>query len=226
VPCVTAGSAREHTRNLTHLVSKYEKECSRIKRARNTVGEWAYEYLESTGEAANNYARDFELEHEPIGVEIALADLRAFVAAREARLANDPKRVARAAAREKARLEQEIIRDRLARERLAESIAKFRTGEPTYSMYALRHALLRVSADGLTVETSHGASVPVADAKRAVAFIATLKATGATYYATERFPIGDFTLNEVFANGDIRAGCHNIEWSEIEALGKTLGVIA
>lgn len=82
-------------------------------------------------------------------------------------------------------------------------------------------SLLRIQGDN--VQTSRGAEVPIADARRACMFVATIRARGETWQRNgERFPVGDFQLDRVSAEGDVNAGCHFIEWSEVVHLSMLL----
>lgn len=83
---------------------------------------------------------------------------------------------------------------------------------------------------GNDVQTSLGARVPIADAVRAIAFIASMRKLRNTWQHAwqrngESCPVGDFQIDSISETGDIKAGCHFIQWSEIEPIGKALGVI-
>lgn len=144
--------------------------------------------------------------------------------ARIERLRNDPKRIAARAAKAAARELAEAKRAEKYAADNAERIAKWRNGEPVgYGFYGLASALLRYNSADMKVETSQGAEVPATDAARAVRFIAKVRTKGAPWHRNgEQCPVGDFQIDEIEPTGNIRAGCHRIEWSEIEALGRTL----
>lgn len=78
-----------------------------------------------------------------------------------------------------------------------------------------RHALLRLSADGAEVETSQGASVPIADALRAWPLLKDKRAP--------QFDIGHYKPAEV-ARGNFRIGCHLIPLAEVETIAAQLGL--
>lgn len=76
-----------------------------------------------------------------------------------------------------------------------------------------------------TLETSHGANVPLGHAVRAFRFVKAVRASGEPWQAKGRaIRVGSFTLDSIAANGDFIAGCHRIHWPEIERLATSLGV--
>lgn len=97
-------------------------------------------------------------------------------------------------------------------------------------------ALIRardVEIDGCTVtggtlETSQGATVPLAHAVRIFAFVRHARESGTGWNMTGQskrtIRVGHFSLDRVEPNGDFIAGCHRINWLETERLAKELGV--
>lgn len=78
---------------------------------------------------------------------------------------------------------------------------------------------------GGTLETSHGAQVPLAHALRVFAFLKLCRARGQEWRrngATLR--VGHFQVDSVAANGDFVAGCHRITWAEVARLSESLGI--
>jgi len=71
------------------------------------------------------------------------------------------------------------------------------------------------------LETSKGASVPLAEAKLAFRFITSKRETG-WHRNGETFKVGDFQLDAVNDQGVV-AGCHRIGWDEIERFAKAQG---
>lgn len=89
---------------------------------------------------------------------------------------------------------------------------------------------IHVEIDGLgamtgTLQTSQGADVPLAHALKAFRFIKLCRDKGQAWQANGRtVPVGHFRIDRIAANGDFHAGCHFIEWGEVERLAKALGV--
>lgn len=103
--------------------------------------------------------------------------------------------------------------------------------------YALKDseggALLRaygVELDGCrvvagTLETSQGATVPLSHAVRAFGFVRSIREAGQAWEANGRsIRVGHFTIDRVEPSGNFVAGCHRINWQEVERLARELGV--
>lgn len=160
-------------------------------------------------------------ELEPIRAELQTASERAAEAVR------------------KAEREQ---RERIARMTPAEKLAAWEAGElDSYSVRDMereRGPLLRAVApeiDGCTVtggtlETSQGANVPLRHAFRVFQFVALCRAERKAWkpggaWGPRHIRVGHFSLDSVAPSGDFVAGCHSIQWPEIERLASRLGVM-
>lgn len=90
-------------------------------------------------------------------------------------------------------------------------------GTPTY---------LRIK--GNEVQTSRGASVPVADARRVIPLIRKIAARNAdmsvAVSTVDGMRVGHFCVDYVHANGDMQAGCHFIKAAEIDRIALELGL--
>ena len=109
----------------------------------------------------------------------------------------------------------------------AERVIDWRNGERVaLGGFGYDHpTMLRVNGD--EVETSRGARVPVEAARLALLLIGRMRSQKTAWAPAEGAPlfhIGAFTLDAIDPDGNIIAGCHRIEWPELEACGKTLGV--
>lgn len=79
---------------------------------------------------------------------------------------------------------------------------------------------------GGSLETSWGASVPLAHALRAFRFLKLCRDRGQAWAANGKtLPVGHFRIESVTAEGDFKAGCHRINWPEVAALAARLGVL-
>lgn len=84
-------------------------------------------------------------------------------------------------------------------------------------------ALLRVRGD--QIETSLGAQVPLEHGTRAFRFIKLVRARGEVWRRNgHSIRVGHFTVDEIRPDGAIRAGCHLINWPEIERIARQIGV--
>lgn len=134
--------------------------------------------------------------------------------------------VTRAEAIERAEA-QRVARERAEREaaELAARVPNWRAGGRAMGRLTDENggALLRVSGESL--QTSWGAEVPLSHAIRAFRFIALCRASGKAWNANGKtLPVGHFRVDSVSASGRIVAGCHVINWPEIEAAARAAGV--
>lgn len=213
--------ARAHSINQSYLSAQYKAYAAKLMRALS-LSDWQHTQLSELAIAAFDYARVFALTVPELRPE----DDFDMAHGRQLRLAADPKRQARIAARERASAAK-AERDAIARvARQAEYLAGFRAGQPGYYNGLTDQdgaAYLRLSADRSTVQTSRGASVPADDARRAITFIRAIKMRGASWARNgETCPVGQFQIDRIAPNGDIHAGCHFIKWNEIATLMTSL----
>lgn len=138
------------------------------------------------------------------------------------------------AARDLAALESErdraaayvaTLAERLEKEN-AERIAAWRDGGPRNFAAWDMPPMLRLSGDGRTIETSHGAMVPVSAAPRLWRLIERVRGTGEPSNAFAGLHVGPFTLSEIRADGSAVIGCHDIPHAEMAALAARLNLAA
>jgi len=83
-------------------------------------------------------------------------------------------------------------------------------------------AYLRICpTDSTTVETSHGATVPLSHIQRVLPavlrIIADVVASGQEWRSNgQSIKIGYYTLNRIDTEGTVYAGCHRFEYSEVQ----------
>ncbi len=84
-------------------------------------------------------------------------------------------------------------------------------------------AALRINGD--TLETSHGAEVPLSHAIKVFRFVKLLREKGESWRRNGRtVRVGHFQVDRVDSTGDFVAGCHFISWPEVERVAKLAGV--
>jgi len=106
---------------------------------------------------------------------------------------------------------------------LAEKIAAWRAG----SGYGLPYGvgtMLRLNSNNPYVETSHGAQIPVEDAKRLWPIIRRTMRGDRDYEVG--MPLGDYQLTKIRRDGSIKVGCHDIPYVEIEGIAVQLGLLS
>lgn len=102
----------------------------------------------------------------------------------------------------------------------AQQITEWLNGGFAHSLYDLP-TMLRI-VDGM-VQTSRGASFPLAHARRALPLVQHCHDTATAWARVKAGPddginthLGHFTLDAVDAHGNVTAGCHHVLWPEIE----------
>lgn len=78
---------------------------------------------------------------------------------------------------------------------------------------------------GGLLQTSQGAEVPLTHAIRAFRFVKLCRDNGRTWHKNgHSIRVGHYTLDSISPEGNFKAGCHRINWPEIERLARALGV--
>lgn len=84
---------------------------------------------------------------------------------------------------------------------------------------------LRLSEDGLTVETSRSAKVPLEHVRKVWPLVLRLLTTGQTYkHNGHTIHLGHYQLDEITADGTITAGCHRFTKAEVLAFAQHAGL--
>lgn len=98
-----------------------------------------------------------------------------------------------------------------------------------YDLQRSEKIFLRINEADKRIETSKGAVFPIEHAKRAFVFIKETKMyinneKGALSWDDKNLQLGHFRIDKIFANGDVKAGCHFVEWDEIERCARALNI--
>lgn len=103
---------------------------------------------------------------------------------------------------------------------------KWLAGEGNY--YPYKHdesTRLRIVGDKL--ETSKGAEVPLQHAIKAFKFVKACHDKGKTYERNGKtIHVGHFAIDKIDEAGNVKAGCHVIEWEEVLRVAKLAGIAA
>lgn len=109
----------------------------------------------------------------------------------------------------------------------AAAVAAWRDGGPRSFAAWDMPPMLRLSDDGRTIETSHGAMVPVSAAPRLWRLIERVRggdtAAGSAFAGLH---VGPFTLSEIRPDGSAVIGCHDIPHGEMAAMAARLNLEA
>lgn len=141
----------------------------------------------------------------------------------------------------------ELLRDRRAvlvdiaeREEQAKQAAKLSdwlAGRGTrWDRFSDRHGFAYVRAVGVerdergringgTLETSHGADVPLVDAVKVYRMVKLVRERGEGWKRNGTvLPVGSFNVDSISPEGNFQAGCHRFAWEEIARLAASLGL--
>ncbi len=114
--------------------------------------------------------------------------------------------------------------DEIALKAAMERVEKWVNGEDTLYGYS-QLAPIRLRIKGNALQTSRGAEVPLEHAIKAFRIIKRLRDKGEAYQRNgHTIHLGHFAIDSIDSNGNVKAGCHEIEWSEIERVAKLAGV--
>lgn len=191
-----------HKHNLESYSERIIELAKRVKRARANR-EWLGGELRRLVNDANAYAKFFRLRKVfklPSDIDIEKLRQQTIEAnrkANEARKAANAKRAAE----------------------LAQQAEEWKRGERDGTLYQYPSILLRVR--GNYVQTSHGAVVPLEDAKRLLPMV---RAGKAWHRNGEQIAVGSFQLSSIDEAGNIIVGCHSIDRAEIERIAAQLGL--
>lgn len=125
-------------------------------------------------------------------------------------------------AREKAQREKDA-RDKVM---IEEVVRAFIAGEKTgyYESEYLFRAPVHMRVNGEEIETSRGASFPLAHGLKALPIIRAIVASGETWQRNGKtIHLGHYQIDRI-EGGNIIAGCHTLPVAEVERLAASLGV--
>lgn len=202
----------EHAENIGHMLKEYEGLLLKLSRAKSN-GEFIESRARSLHVSAIKYAEFFGLEYPDFPV-IKQETLDAM----KERAAKDSKRKAEETKKRKAAqaLEQ------------AERLEKWRGNVEYVYLRTSRGDKTYMRINGENIETSQGANFPVDHAIKAFKLIRFVKESGGAYAAGENenklIRLGHFKIDTVAPNGDVTAGCHFVEWDEIERIARQLKI--
>jgi len=198
-------SEPDHKANLKDYAERISRSLLKAARAK-TSKEWHHKDALELREQAIAYAKFFRLAYAKVLPSVPALDsvqLQAIKQAESKRQAAERKRV-------------------LAEN--AEAIAQWRAGE--YYRVTLPRELpdmLRVSKDGQAIETSRGVSFPISHAKRGLALVRAVRERGESWHTNgHTLRLGHYQIDSILPDGTVKAGCHTVKFSEIEAIAPAI----
>ena len=227
------GDGIDHAANLVAFVADYEAAKARARRVRDPWWTTAEHVIEGPALAAQAYAEAFGLPMPELNVEADATAIATYRAERDARLST-PEALAKRERERTKRAERKAERERAETERrkieAAEAIANWRAHvndgyqwtRPLYNV----PVMLRLSKDSTRIQTSHGAEFPLEHGTRAWPIIRRCRERGEGWQPNgHSVHLGHFQVSRIDDGGNVRAGCHFVEYAEIERLARELGLI-
>ena len=206
----------QHAKQLEGYAKDIEQHLLKAVRARSSYNKEYYQgKAQGLTEERNAYVLFFGLRNKP------LADVPALDSAQmEGIKAKEALRKKIETAKAKAEKAARLVR-------MAEAIEDWKNGTRnlggSYSWHEVP-TMLRVK-DG-NVETSRGATVPIAHAKRALTLVRAVLSRGETWHTNgHTCHLGHYKLNSIDADGTLRAGCHVITRAEWERIAPQLDAL-
>lgn len=110
------------------------------------------------------------------------------------------------------------------RKKFRENLAKWQAGEEYVYLPAHENTYFRFIESGEEIESSHGARFHTKSGKRAYQVLRALKASGKTFQTNgEKILVAPYQVDSMDEKGNVKAGCHRIEWKVIEDFAKQAG---
>lgn len=210
---VLADSPAAHLANLEGILNAFAAAVDTAGRARKYTGR----HLEKARQlrvSAVAYAARFSLDcHDlPIPDEANLVEVAAG-------------QIARQAEADANRAEQRRVAMKAQRRSAAKTLRSWRQGGQ--SLYAVGASFApanfcRVTGD--EVETTAGATAPLAHVRRALPVVLRIQATGRSWRPNgETIRLGPFSVDSIDDEGTVHAGCHRFSRREVQRLAATIG---
>jgi hypothetical protein len=222
-------SANQHGANLLWLVTQFTEHTAKCKRMRD-YGDYEVNQLQRLAQKAQLYAELFDLPPPAFDVAATQQEIiehHAKLAAKRA----DPKYAAKREKERARRAELELTKN-------VRAIERWRSGEDNYLQWDAggrrnnwrnrqsAPTLMRLSRDGTEIETSLGARFPTEHGKRAFRLIQQCRAAAQSWQRNgHTIHLGNFALDRIEPNGNVKAGCHTVAWEEIERMAGLLGLL-
>ena len=198
VPNVLANSKSEHKQNYSSLKLEIQAKLVKASRAR-TNKEFYLTEAQRLAAMLDKYSKTFKLGYKTIVLPVDLSEIKEAVD-------KERKRQAAKKKREQAAIQKEN----------AEKIQSWIAGEHV-NLPRMDKVYLRVTGD--RIETTQYAHFPVDDARRAFKLIKRCKDAGKGWARNgETIELGHYRIDAIRANGTVIAGCHTVQYDEIERI--------
>ena len=207
----TASTPSEHTNNLRAMFQECEAVLQKAAKAKSRSADYY-----STAEALVNTHRRYR---EAFGLDL---DSPLTIGENWKTLAKE--KIAQQKEDAKKQAERKRQQDEADQRERLEALDKWKAGEIVHHNFYGCPIALRLSADGAHLETSRGAEVPTSHAKTLWKTVQSIKASGQAYqHNGHSIHVGDFRVDSISAEGELRAGCHTIPFATMAEFAGKVG---
>ena len=195
-----------HNTNLKHLKSEAERSSLKASKARVYKDVHEADVLRYV-EQYNLYLKVFKIRRK----ELEVPNLEALQKARDNELKNRRAKEAKRKA--------EVLRD------FAEGAELWRAGAGVNLPYNYPVMVRIYPSDSEQLQTSQGATFPVEHARKAFPLIKRCRDKKQSWKRNgHSIHLGHFQLDSIDRQGNLKAGCHNVTWKEIERAWELINV--
>lgn len=217
----------DHDKNISHYLRESKQTFDKAIRSRGN-GAWLLDSALASMAECKAYCKFFALPSVPfphIPTKTKLAALR--VRFEQDKVKAEASHAKAWNTKRAKNEERHAIRQREWEERLATAtlelpakIAAWREGK---SVHFVNDATLLRIINADTVQTSRGASIPLDHAARGYKVIKAVMRAGREWKRNgHTLHLGHYSMDRIEPNGTLYAGCHIIEWPEIELIGRAI----
>jgi hypothetical protein len=203
---VLANDHTTHLMNFHDYIIRYESLLEQAARAR-TNKEWLLDQAVTLASQANDYAQRFGVRHTPIDTSgIDLESIKDVVTARKL----ERKKQSEKLERKKQREQSKQIKD-------------WQNNTPNVRAPSTDKVYLRIVLGN--IQTSKHAVIPVSATPMLWDMVTTCRKEKQSYIPKEKLSVGNYSLTQIDASGNIKVNCHLIAFDQLKRIAKLLNYI-
>lgn len=229
----SANMIEVHAGNRAYFIDVYKKAFDSAKRSKSNFI-FHGERLFGIAKEYARYCEAFNLENEwpeftgeTFPTYNAEIDRNSINQTWETKLAkfNDPEAFAK---REKERVRRKERQQEKHDRKRAEVLADWLAGKTGRILCGYEPDKIHMRIEGDDILTTQGARFPIEDAKRTFQAVRVARESNSEYIsssnATKQAKLGHFKIDKIDAQGNVTAGCHYVEWDQIERIARELKI--
>jgi hypothetical protein len=203
---VLATDQESHLRNFKDYTDRYIALLEQASRARQNK-EWLIDQAVTLASQANDYAQRFGVRHTPIDTSgIDLESIKEVVTARKL----ERKKQSEKLERKKQREQSKQIKD-------------WQNNTPNVRAPSTDKVYLRIVLGN--IQTSKHAVIPVSATPMLWDMVTTCRKEKQSYIPKEKLSVGNYSLTQIDASGNIKVNCHLIAFDQLKRIAKLLNYI-